>query len=150
METTHYALNVNANLPRRHWIILSGKKLKSKEDRFQTERKQKSNRFKEKIFLFRALFIEILRTVHWSGIFHLVNLFSTLNKLPECAMKFLHNDHSSSYNELCLKSDECTKLISCHRALCNIQNFIKIKPTIYAKNCLNYGNHAILYEIRIT
>ena len=41
-----------------------------------------------------------------------------IEKLHERALRFLYNDHTSSYNDLLSKSDRCTMLISRQRALC--------------------------------
>ena len=41
-----------------------------------------------------------------------------IEMLQERALRFLYNDHTSSYNDLLSKSDWCTMLISRQRALC--------------------------------
>ena len=41
-----------------------------------------------------------------------------IEKLQERALKFLYNDHTSSYDDLLSKSDRCTMLISRQRTLC--------------------------------
>ena len=74
--------------------------------------------FKEKKFLFKALFFQISSTVLWFGILHPLNLFRTLKNLHKRALRFLYNDHTSSYNDFLSKSDRSTMLISRQRALC--------------------------------
>ena len=72
--------------------------------------------FKEK-FLFKALSFQSLSTVLWCGIFHPLNLFRTLKSYMS-VLRFLYNDHTSSYNDLLSKSERCTVLISRQRAFC--------------------------------
>ena len=52
-----------------------------------------------------------------------------IEKLHERALRFLYNDHTSSYNDLLSKSDRCTMLISRQRALC-----IEISKTVNKLN----------------
>ena len=55
---------------------------------------------------------------------HLVRYFSLsmslqkIEKIQERALRFLHNDHVSSYKDLLLKSNRCTMLVSRQRTLC--------------------------------
>ena len=49
-----------------------------------------------------------------------------IEKLQERALRLLHNDHTSSYNDLLSKSDKCTMLISRQRTLC-IEIFKTVK-----------------------
>ena len=49
-----------------------------------------------------------------------------IDKLQESALRFLYNDHTSSYNKLLSKSEKCTIVISCQRALC-IEIFKTVK-----------------------
>ena len=41
-----------------------------------------------------------------------------IEKLEDRALRFLYNDHKSSYNDLVLKSGRCTMQVSRQRALC--------------------------------
>ena len=41
-----------------------------------------------------------------------------IEKLQERALRFLYNDHKSSYNDLLYKSGKCTMQVSRQRALC--------------------------------
>ena len=49
-----------------------------------------------------------------------------IEKLQERALRFLYNDHTSSYNDLLSKSDKCTMLIARQRVLC-IEIFKTVK-----------------------
>ncbi len=49
-----------------------------------------------------------------------------IEQLQERALRFLYNDHTSSYNNLLLKSDKCTMLIARQRILC-IEIFKTVK-----------------------
>ena len=41
-----------------------------------------------------------------------------IEKIQERALRFLHNDHVSSYKDLLLKSNRCTMLVARQRTLC--------------------------------
>ena len=41
-----------------------------------------------------------------------------IEKIRERALRFLHNDHTSSYDDLLLKSNKCTMLVARQRILC--------------------------------
>ena len=49
-----------------------------------------------------------------------------IERLRESALRFLFNDHTSSYNELLSMSEKCTMIISHQRALC-IEIFKTVK-----------------------
>ena len=49
-----------------------------------------------------------------------------IEQLQERALRFLHNDHISSYNDLLLQSDKCTMLVASQRILC-IEIFKTVK-----------------------
>ena len=74
-----------------------------------------------------------------------------IEKLHERALRFLYNDHTSSYNDLLLKSDRCMMLISRQRALCIeiFKTVNKLNPPFVQIKFSNYGPYAILYEIQI-
>ena len=68
-----------------------------------------------------------------------------IEKLQERALRFLHNDHTSSYKDLLLKSDRCTMLTSRQRTLCIeifktvkqlnppfMQNIFKLRTSCYS------------------
>ena len=73
---------------------------------------------RRKKFLFRASPIQISITFPWSVIFLSSKSLQKIEKLQECALRFLYNDHTSSYSDLLLNSDKCTMLISFLRGLC--------------------------------
>ena len=82
--------------------------------------------FREKRFLFRALSIQIFEYCPLVWYFSSSNSLQSIEKLQESALRFLYNDHTSSYNKLLSKSEKCTMVISRQRALC-IEIFITVK-----------------------
>ena len=68
-----------------------------------------------------------------------------IEKLHESALRFLYNDHTSSYNDLLSKSDRWTMLTSRQRVLCIeiFKTVNKLNPPIMQK-IFNYRPHAIL------
>ena len=68
-----------------------------------------------------------------------------IEKLQERALRFLYNDHKSSYNDLLLKSGRCTMQVSRQRTLCIeiyktmndlnppfMKNFFKLRSSRYS------------------
>ena len=68
-----------------------------------------------------------------------------MEKLQERALRFLYNDHTSSYNDLLSKSGKCTMLLSRQRTLCIeifktvkqlnppfMQNIFKLRTSCYS------------------
>ena len=49
-----------------------------------------------------------------------------IEQIQERALRFLYNDHTSSYNELLVKADKCTMLVARQRILC-IEIFKTVK-----------------------
>ena len=50
--------------------------------------------------------------------FSSIKSLQKIEKLQEHALRFLYNDHKSSYNDLLLKSGRCTMQVSRQRSLC--------------------------------
>ena len=79
-----------------------------------------------------------------------------IEKLQDRALRFLYNDHTSSYNDLLSKSDRCTMLISLQRALCIeiFKTFKKLNPPFMQKvfklraSCYSLRNPNDLAHIR--
>ena len=68
-----------------------------------------------------------------------------IEKLQERTLRFLYNDHKSSYNDLLLKSGRCTMQVSHQRTLCIeiyktmndlnppfMKNFFKLRSSRYS------------------
>ena len=84
--------------------------------------------------------------------FSSAKLLQKIELLQERALRCLYNDHTSSHNELLLKSDKGTMLVARQGILC-----IKIFKTgkqlnlpFMQKKFFNYGLHIIHYQIQIT
>ena len=79
-----------------------------------------------------------------------------IEKLHERALRFLYNDHTSSYNDLLSKSDRCTMLISRQRALCieSFKTVNKLNPPFMQKifklriSCYSFRSPNDLAHIR--
>ena len=76
-----------------------------------------------------------------------------IEQLQEHALRFLYNDHISSYNDLLLKSDKCTMLVTRQRILCTeicktvkqlnppfTQNILKLRSSNYLRNPNNLAH----------
>ena len=58
--------------------------------------------------------------------FSSAKLLQKIEQLQGRALRFLYNDHTSSYNDLLLKSDKCMMLVARQRILC-IEIFKTVK-----------------------
>ena len=74
--------------------------------------------FEQKRYLNRALFTLTSIIVHWFGIFSSRKSLQKFEKLQEHALRFLYNDHKSSYNDLLQKSGRYTMQVLRQRTLC--------------------------------
>ena len=68
--------------------------------------------------LSRVLFIQILIIALLCGTSHQLRLYKKIEKIQERALRFLYNDHRSSYIDLLSKSERCIMHVSRLRALC--------------------------------
>ena len=76
-----------------------------------------------------------------------------IEKLQERALRFLYNDHTSSYNDLLSNSDKCNMPISRQRALCiEIFKIVKQLNPSFMQNIfkLRTSCYCILHEIQMT
>ena len=74
--------------------------------------------FKEKKVLVQSFIFSNFEYCPLVWYFSSSKSLQNIEKLHERALRFLYNDHTSSYNDLLSKSDRCTMLISRQRALC--------------------------------
>ena len=74
--------------------------------------------FKEKKVLVQSFIFSNLEYCPLVWYFPSSKSLENIEKLHERALRFLYNDHTSSYNDLLSKSDRCTMLISRQRAPC--------------------------------
>ena len=106
--------------------------------------------FEEKIILVQSFIFSNFEYCPLVWYFSSSKSLQNIEKLHERALRFLYNDHTSSYNDLLSKSDRCMMLISRERALC-IEIF-KTANTLnppFMQKISNYGPHAILYEVQM-
>ena len=81
---------------------------------------------RRKRFSFRALYTLIFNYCPLVWYFSSAKSLQKIEQLQERALRFLYNDHTSSYNDLLLKSDKGTMLVARQRTLC-IEIFKTVK-----------------------
>ena len=82
--------------------------------------------FKEKKVLVQSFIYSNLNYCPLVWYFSSAKSLQKIEQLQECELRFLYNDHISSYNDLLLKSDKCTMLVARQRILC-IEIFKTVK-----------------------
>ena len=76
-------------------------------------------------FWFKVLCIQISTIVVWFDTFSSSKSLQKIEKIQERTLRFLYNDHKSSYDDLLIRSKKCTMQVARQRTLC-----IKIFKTI--------------------
>ena len=84
-------------------------------------------------------------------IFSSAKSLQKIEQLQERALRFLYNDHTSSYNDLLLKSDKCTMLVARQRTLCiEILKTVKHLNPSFMMNSFKLRSSNYSLEIQIT
>ena len=82
--------------------------------------------FKEKKILVQSFVYSNFNYCPFVWYFSSAKSLQKIEQLQERALRFLYNDHTSSYNDLLLKSDKGTMLVARQRTLC-IEIFKTVK-----------------------